>query len=321
MDSNDNLFLKVLKKISSLIVFLRYPRVPPEYKYFYRDTFVCQLYQLRYFIQDRLIKKKYRTFAYDGEFGAELEFVLPHIYWHYKNGTLKKTVSLKKTKELYFFSPCHEELFEERTFTGNHNFEFPRVLYSQNYNMKKWIRVPLKEMYKNEVYVFNKPALIIANRYNSEWDGEPISFFSIETLDHIITKLKDKYTIIYNRPLPKDIVNDNSNVKDLNEYSWLEERHPEVLLMNKLFETNQVNANNFNHFQLCVYANCSRFISVHGGTAALASYFGGLNLVFSRQGPEHHFNCFHKLYPQLSGAKILHAKTNKEVEDYVERFF
>ncbi|ACU04163.1 hypothetical protein [Pedobacter heparinus] len=308
-------------KLFSLYVRLRYPSVPANLRYFYRDTYNCEMTQIKYIFRDFLFKKKYKDIYFSGEFAPELQFALPFAYWHHLNGTLRSTHSSKFTKELYFFSENHFEDFEIRTNEGNYNFELPRILYSHDYDMRKWVAVPLKKHYQNDVYVFSKPILIIANRYNMEWDGPPISFYDIETLDFIISKLKNSYTIIYNRPRPEHITTDNSDTYDLNEYDWLGKEHPEVILMENLFKENKAKANNFNHLQLMVYANASKFISVHGGTAALASYFGGVNLVISKQGPEHHFNCYNHLYPKLSGASIYHAKSNDEVRSLIEEHY
>lgn len=305
-------------KLFSLYVRLRYPGVPPELRYFYRDTYNCDLAQLKYVVQDYVTKKPYKDIYFDGEFAPELEFVLPFAYWHYKNGTLRSTHAAKHTKELYFFSPDHHEDFNVRTNKGNYNYETPRILYSHNYDMKKWLPVPLKQQYQNDIYKYDKPLLVIANRYNMEWDGPPISFYDIPTLDFIISNLKNDYTIVYNRPRPEHITVDNSDTYDLGEFEWLAETHPEVILMENLFKENKGKANNFNHLQLMVYANATHFISVHGGTAALASNFGGVNIIISKQGPEHHFNCFNTLFPKLSGAKILHAVNNEQVIQYIK---
>jgi len=266
---------------------------------------------LKYIINDYFIKKSYKTISFNGEFAPELQFTLPFAYWHFKNGTLKKTNSSKFTRELYFFSPEHEEKFNSRTNEGNFNFEMPRILYSHNYKMHKWLPVPFKEHYKNEIYVFEKPILIIANRYNQEWNGPPISFLDVQMLKFIIENLNKKYTLIYNRPQERNIAADESTVYDLGEYDWLRREYPKVLLMEDLYIKNKHNVRSFNHLQLLVYANSENFISTHGGTATLASYFGGTNIILSKKGPEHHFKCYAKLYPQLSGAKIYHA-TNDE---------
>ena len=88
----------------------------------------------------------------------------------------------------------------------------------------------------------------------------PISFYDIPTLQFIIETLRDKYTIIYNRPRPEHITTDNSDTYDLNEYDWLKTNFPEVILMEDLYKENKAKANNFNHLQLMVYANADRFI-------------------------------------------------------------
>jgi len=146
-----------------------------------------------------------------------------------------------------------------------------------------------------------------------EWDGPPISFFSKDMLEYIFTNLNSKYTIIYNRPRPQNITLDNSDIYDLNEYGWIENTFPDVILMENLFNENKGNARNFNHLQMMVYANADCFLSIHGGTATLASYFGGTNIILSKQGPEHHFGCYHTLYPKFSGANIFHVKNDEEL--------
>lgn len=307
----------ILNKIFSLYILIRYGRLPADIKYYYRDTYTCRLRQLRYFFKDYISKPKYKQIAFSGEFTPDLAFALPFAYWHHKNGTLLSTTGAKLTRELYFFSENHTEIFPERTTEGNYNFETPRILYSHDYDMAKWEAVPLKEHFKNEMFVFEKPVLIIANRYNMEWDGPPISFLSIEMLNFIISNMREKYTIIYNRPNPQHITNDNSDVYDLNEHNWLRYNHPDVILMEDLYEENRDKVNNFNHMQLLVYANAERFISTHGGTAALASYFGGINIILSKKGPEHHFKCFETLYTKLADTKIFHAKTDEELMNHI----
>ncbi|WP_240699303.1 hypothetical protein [Spirosoma sordidisoli] len=316
-----SLLFRIASKLVSLYVRIRHAGVPPGYRYYYRNTYLCKLVQFKYVVADFIRRKPYKMIGFDGEFGPDLQFALPHAYWHYKNGTLKATQSTKFMGEFYYFSPEHTATFDRRTTEGNYNYDLPRTLYSHDYDMSKWTPVPLKEIYRNDVYVYEKPILIIANRYNQEWDGPPVSFLSVEVIDFIIRSLKDRYTIIYNRPKLAQIVMDNSDFHDLGEFDWLRREHPEVLLMEDLFQANRGNARNYNHFQLQLYANAERFISTHGGTSVLASYFGGINLILSKKGPEHHFNCYQTLYPQLSGATILHAKTDEEVKQYVQSHF
>jgi hypothetical protein len=114
---------------------------------------------------------------------------------------------------------------------------------------------------------------------------------------------------------------DNSEIYELNESNWIAVNYPEVILMSDLYRENKGNARNFNHLQLMVYANSENFISTHGGTSILASYFGGMNIILSKKGPEHIFNCFQILYPKLSGARILHAKTDNELQSLIKETF
>ncbi len=312
-----SLFYKAL----GLFVRLRYPNVPPELRSFYKDTYTCRARQLRYFVRDYVVRKPYKDLTFRGEFGPELQFVLPFAYWHHCNGTLRSTTSSKHTTQLYFFSPEHSEAFDTRSNEGNYNFEMPRILYSHDYNMSKWTPVPLKAAYRNAFYIYEKPILIIANRYNMEWDGPPVSYFSLPVLEFLLNTLKSSYTIIYNRPKPQDIAMDNSDIYELHDYEWLAEKHPDVILLDDLYRENRAGAANYNHMQMLVYANADHFISIHGGTAALASYFGGQNLILSKKGPEHYFHCFQKLYPRYSGAKIYHAKSDEELKDLVTRYY
>src|SRR5690606_502980 len=147
---------------------------------------------------------------------------------------------------------------------GYSNFSIPNMTHSISFSYKKWKRVPFKEHYRNNIFVYNKPILVIANKYNIEWNEAPLNFFDIETLDKIIKQYGSKYQIIYNRPLSNHISTDNSETLDLNEHSWLREHHPEVLLLDDIYTTHQEKVNNFNHLQLMVYANCEHFISSHG---------------------------------------------------------
>lgn len=313
---------KAILKLLFVVASVKYPYIQRNYRYFVRNNYYCRLNQVKYLLKDYYRKGRYKVVDFHGEFEQELRFALPFAYWHYLNGTLSKTVSSKNTGEFYFFSPDHEEKYDQRDWkSGYSSFEIPNMTHSISFSYDKWVRVPLKAHYKNDLFVFQKPTLVIANKYNREWDGPPVNFIDIPTLDAIISRYKHKYQIVYNRPLPAQIVSDNSDILDLNEHAWLREKHPEVLLMNDLFDQYRDRVNNYNHLQLMVYANAGRFVSVHGGTAALASYFGGINIILSRKGIEHALNEYATIMPALSGATILHAKTEDGIHGYMHEYY
>jgi hypothetical protein len=119
---------------------------------------------------------------------------VPFAYWHFLNGTLDKTISAKDTKELYFFSKNHEEKYDKRIWNETYmHYDIPNMTHSFTFSYRKWAQVPYKSHFANEIFKFKKPILIIANKYNIEWDQPPINFFDVPTLDKIITKYKDKY--------------------------------------------------------------------------------------------------------------------------------
>ena len=314
------LFLKALYVVATV----RYPRLRRDLRYFVRDNYYCRLNQIRFVADDYITKKKYKVIRYEGEFQAELFHALPFAYWHHLNGTLKQTISSKNTKEFYFFSENHVEQFDKRVWQAGYDFyDVPNMTHSPTFDFSKWARVPLKEHYQNEVFVYDKPLLVIANKYNIEWDKPPVNFLDIPSLDRIISTYKDRYQIVYNRPLSTQIVDDNSEIKDLGEHAWMQSKHPEVIQMGDLYEQHRDVVSSYNHLQLMVYANCDRFISMHGGTAGLASYFGGINIIYSHPsgGMEHHFNDYALTFPAMSGAKILHATERAAIFRYLSEYY
>ena len=312
----------LLLKSLYVLAALRYPRIRPNLRYFVSDNYFARLNQLRFWKADFITKKPYKLIEFCGEFDQEIRYVLPFAYWHFLNGTLKQTIASKNTRSFYFFSPNHVERYEKRIWeAGYGNYAMPNMTHSPRFDFSKWTPVPFKAHFKNDIFAYGKPLLIIANKYNIEWDKPPVNFLDFPALDRIISTLKSRYQIIYNRPIGGQIVHDNSEIMDLGEHAWLREKHPEVILMSDLFDQHHHIIDSFNHLQLMVYANCDHFISTHGGTAALASCFGGTNILLSYPGGgfEHDFNEYQTLFPALSGANILHAKSREELLDLVEK--
>lgn len=259
-----------------------------------------RIWHRRFAARDR-VRVPYREVECHTEFGPELKHYLPFAYWHYRNGTLKKTASFRGTRPFYFFSPHHVEHPSERKYildpdipnAEDHNF---------SYNYRRWARVPLKEQYREALnFGFNRPLVIISNKFNVEWDGPPVNYLSVEVLSAIIERLLPYYCVVYNRPGESLIVTDHNEVRDLDEKSRLRERFPQLLFAEDLFAEAGERVGGFNHLQLCLYAQCERFISVQGGNSILASYFGGTNLIYQRRGQESFFNELKTIYPRLAG--------------------
>ena len=151
--------------------------------------------------------------------------------------------------------------------------------------------------------------------------GEP-TIFSQATKN--VLRSMNEYNIqryILITGLSVDAPEDNKSSKVKFATEWMKTNYPEVVLMSTLYKQHKSNVNNYNHLQLLVYANAENFLSTHGGTSVLASYFGGTNIVLSKEGPQVYFKCFEKIYPKLSGAQVFHAKTDEEFKRLVDQVY
>ena len=173
------------------------------------------------------------------EFGHELIQALPWAYYLHKQGKLTKTVSAVDTECLYFFSPDHEEKYLKRQTTyilKNPNFPIPKV-HVPELDKSQWEAPPLKEHYKNDEFVFDKPILLIMNKYNSEWNGPPRNYLSLEMIKALIKYLEPKYQIIYNRA--DKHTSDEVTQTDLKEKDFIRENYPGVILYDQSKKTHK----------------------------------------------------------------------------------
>lgn len=318
--------MRILKlffsKLLTFLIYLRFPNVPSQQRWFIRFSVIGWIRQVKYFPRDYIYKKPYKVISFYGEFQQELIKVLPFAYWHYRNGTLLETRSPVHMSPFYFFSPNHKEIYSDRDYIDNLNVNIPNSAHLAYLDKSKWQKVPFKEFYQNKIFVFDKPLLIIANRYNTEWGNDPISYFDIEQLKFLIDTLKVRYQIVYNRPASAFVANDNSQVLDLKDKEFIDSTYcNQVLLMENLYKDYRDKVSTFNELQLMVYANCQNFISIHGGTATLASYFGGINVIYSKEGHEHALDEFNNIFPRLADTQIFVARDIPKLRGIVKNVF
>ena len=251
--------------------------------------------------------KKY-TELYDVEFGFELANIIPQINYLYKTGQISETFGLVGTAPLYFFSKTHNEVAGQRS-DINHNLDF----HTEWKNYKTWLPPDYKSEYKKNIFVYAKPLLIIYNKYTSEWDGPPINYIDVQTLNEILPSLINIYQIIYIRPQASSLKygysNDRQEFLDLDDHDFLKKNFPEVIIFDDLLE--KYPEYNFNQLQLMVLANSEYFISVQGGGSRLCSFFGGTNIIYHKKGRELETKQYKYFFPRFSKAKII-ACINKE---------
>lgn len=304
--STDGLISALVRKV--------HPSADDKYRQLLKLKYTSWLHQWRYFLKDYVIRRPYKVIRARCEFGPELKFYVPFAYWHWKRGTLLRTESCKDTSAFYFFSPNHIEHDRHRGWVASESDIPNSEDHGFWFNLQKWNTVPFREEFKGDLKLsVKKPLLIISNKYNTEWNKHPINYIGIETLEALYKKYSKTHTIVYNRPLANRITQDNSTVLNLEEGGFLQTKCPEVVIAEALYANSMDQFRSFNHFQLALYAQCSRFISVQGGNSVLASFFGGVNLVLCKEGLEINFREYERFYPKLSGANVIRCNSDAEL--------
>lgn len=259
--------------------------------------------------------------SYRGEFGPELTTVLPYAYYLSKNGSLGKTIGSLDTKCFYYFSKEHEELYHTREYLSPDHPERSCLPNPSEHKFKllttQFIPPPYKQIYANRRFVWRKEPLVIMNKFNQEWEGLPRTYLNLTVLKTIIEWLKGDYQIIYSRPLPFEIIGDNSQILRLGDYD-LVAAYSDVVSIQQLHQSNPDLT--FNTLQLMVYANCNKFISLQGGTSVLASYFAEHNIIYALAGQELARGDFNN-YSLFNRARICPCLNEKDLLNCVRKMY
>ncbi len=268
-----------------------------------------------------LPKEKVKVNSFNVEFGYELISALPYAYKLFQEGRLEETESGIDTAPFYYFSPKHTINPSMRGW-GNMQFanDVPNIrIHNSDLDWSKFSPPPLKAHFKNARFVFNKPTICICNRINKEWGKGVINYFDIGCLEKLFNLLKEKYQIIYFNIDGKKEYYDGAVPEDIGDYE-LCKKH-DVITIHDL--QNKNDDLSFNELQLMVMANCERFITMNGGYGILASYMGGINIIYSKQcreiGPQ--VNSFYRWYHRFGGSRIIHAGTYNELFASVNQNF
>lgn len=260
--------------------------------------------------------------SFNCEFGYELLSVLPYSYHLYENNQLENTTSAYDTNCLYFFSPNHTEINQKRSWNSVEKLKsinFPNIdIHKKNLDWSKFSPPPLKQYYSDKKITFEKETIVIFNRYNNEWGKKPINFLDLPTLDKLFTSLKKDYQIVYLNLNHDERYFDHLPPIEFNDQEVLN-NHPEILTFKELQQ--KYNQYTINELQLRIFAGCEKYISSNGGQLILSAYFGGENIIFSKESREHdpNVNSFYRWYDKL-GNGTFHQVNNytdllKIVED------
>lgn len=250
------------------------------------------------------------------EFGYELISHIPYANYLASKGQLTKTISGNDTECLYFFSPKHEINPEPRSWYNTSKCNTPNIRIHKPYLDKSQFLAPdYKKQYANDRFKYQKELVIICNRHNVEWSTKPINFFDLPTLRKMFELLQDKYQVVYINIEGRKELYDNAPPETLGDFDLLKE-YSKVINIHDLHSKNKELS--FNTLQLMLFANCQKFITMNGGHALLAAYFGGENLIMSKYGnPQakelsEAVNSFYRWYHEFSGQRCIHV-ANEEI--------
>lgn len=289
------------------------------------------------------------------EFSIEMVLVVPYAYWLFKHGLLENTISAKDTQALYFFSENHEERYDARAIsmeksgiTGNipnswihHNSkailgkEYSELTLEEQIKVNgkldftQWEFPPFKEYYKNDLFVFEKPLLIISNKYAAEWRQNPINYLDISILQELFRMLHGRYTIIYRRALNGDHPIDeneqefNGDIRaNIPEIGDLTDHEYCKLVGITTFQDimKEYPTLTYNQVQFLLYANCDNYISVQGGNGTICSAFGKKNINYIKEGKESRPGYMDEdsFYHKMNGCKNILVRNYQELIEKVK---
>lgn len=248
------------------------------------------------------------------EFGYELLSVIPHAYWLHKNKKLRSTRSGNDTKALYYFSPFHEINPAKRDWSNTAKVKYPNIwIHKPYFDWSQSEIPPYKEHYANKEYKWNKETVVICNRHNEEWGRKPLNYFSLTALEKMFRMLQDLYQVVYINVDGYKELYDNAAPMPLGDFDLLK-KFPKVINFHDLCK-----GKSFNETQLKVFANCEKYVTMNGGHAILASFFGGENIIMSKYDQVHareiteNVNSFYTFYHEFSGQRCVHARNETEL--------
>jgi hypothetical protein len=131
--------------------------------------------------------------------------------------------------------------------------------------------------------------------------------------------LSDRYHVICNRPRASDIATDHQTIHETGDIEAVKHAFEDTVTIQELHA--RYPALSFNELQLRLYSGCRRFVSVLGGGALLASYFGGTNIVLARRGWEVYCGAYENWFDRFSRARVVAVGSGRELLQAVEREF
>ena len=259
------------------------------------------------------------------EFGLELILSLPFCYHAHLKGSLRHTESLAGMADLYFFSPFHCTLDGNRACRPVYaptQPDRPLTLANVEVPPDEWTPPPYRDRFRLDgdralretvlsSRLFERPLLLLHNKVCDEWGRGNIHRIPDADVARLVAVLSERFSVVYIRPTGKErgFVRDHNEITQEHSDMHEAERAGALVFQNLL----RITGIDYNILQLYLHSNCGAFISVQGGNSALASCFGGINLVYALEGVELRRGLYDTLFPLLAGADVRVAHSLPEL--------
>ena len=209
------------------------------------------------------------------EFTWDMTKALPQAYYCYVNKIPYQVICKPGLSDVYYFV---EDIIETEAPIQPSDF----YTYSNDapyYTQYEWTPPPLKNEFSNKIK-FDKPTVVIQNKYSLEWFEQPSNYFSIDFLKKIFKILENKYQIIYIRPRgsEKKYFVDDNEILDFNDYDFIKENFPSIYTIEDALRENPEMS--YNQAQFSLEATSDKHLAVAGGNACVSAYFGGELIIF-----------------------------------------
>jgi hypothetical protein len=212
------------------------------------------------------------------EFTWDMVRGLPRTYHCYAN---KIPCEVRcKAGLVSLYRPFCDKVTGEKKFKENGPEEAETYLnHRPSWTQGAWLPPPLKQIWKGKLE-FEKPVLVIQNKYTIEWCQGIFNYFPVDVLEQIFEVFQDSHTIIYIRPRGKEknYFRDDNKIVKFEDYKQNKRKFRSVLTIEDFWW--KLRKLDFNQRQFAIHACADRHISVSGGNACLAAYFGGDLIMF-----------------------------------------
>ena len=304
------------------------------------------------------------------EFGLELVLGIPYAYWLHERGELEGIRTVKGMKPFYYFCDNVEEVYDYRTIDNgaaglnslpnnwiHHNAmnmfgkgwgELTEAQQHQSngtLDYSKWVVPNYTELYSNDEFKFDKPFVVISNRYNIEHGQPPIGFFDIKVLydmfDYFTT---NGYKVIYKRPKNTEFPLDTNELNSIDagftdiqsdveghgvmtDYQ-LTEFFDDVILLDDIIQSKDTQI--YNESQLKLFSNADGFVAMGGGSTLLCCLFNKPTISYFTTsiecGRQDYFgedNYYRKLcdkfYPILDNEDNIKSRGEKDYTEMIKK--